>query len=623
MAPLRVARRIESGVAAGTLLLLVLLPVVEMLLRTIFRTGIFGQTDYMLHLVLVVGFVGGMITSRENRHLSMAGAHASRDPRVAQGFRITAASLSTVVCTALAWSALSLMVIGFARGQRVGLIPIRLFVVAMPVGYLVMAVRAALTVDSPAARRLVLAGGLAVGTVLGLSSIVNMLFTAMDAPPLFLDSVLDFWFAVVPPIALPVIILLVVSAFLGTPLFVVLAGVAYFLFIRTDGFLEVIPNEGYTVLTNSNIAAIPLFTLTGYVLSESKAGERLVHLFRALFGWVPGGMVVAAVLASVFFTSFTGASGVTILALGGLLYYVLHTRGGLSEPFTVGVLTAGSNIGLLFPPSLAIIIYGTIAQVNIFHLFLGGLLPGAVLIIALGIIGVVVSIRRGIPSVPFNLGEAVAAVKESVWEILLPVVIVTAFFTGLTTLVETAALAVVYALIVEVLIKREIALRDVPRVALKCITIVGGVLVILAAARGLSFFIIDARVPIVLRDWVQARVESPLVFLLLLNLALLVTGCIMDIFSATLIVAPLVIPLGALFGIDPVHLGVVFIANLGLGFVTPPVGIDLFLASYRFNKPLTEVYRYVLPFFAVQLSVVLVITYVPFLATWLPRLIGG
>jgi tripartite ATP-independent transporter DctM subunit len=408
---------------------------------------------------------------------------------------------------------------------------------------------------------------------------------------------------------------------LGTPLFIVLSGAALLLFARVGGALEVIPNEAYNVLTDGTIPAIPLFTFTGYILSESKAGERLVNLFRSWFGWLPGGLVVAAVLASAFFTSFTGASGVTILALGGLLYYVLHTRGQQSEAFTVGLLTSTSNVGLLFPPSLAIIIYGTIAQVNIFHMFLAGIVPGVLIALSFIVIGVVVSIRRGNKRTPFEPKQAMATLKSAMSEILLPVVIVVAFFSGLTTLVETAALAVAYVLVVEVAVRREISLRRLPEVALKCITIVGGVLIILGAARGLSFYIVDAQVPVLLRDWMRDHVTSRFVFLLLLNGALLLTGCLMDIFSAILIVAPLVVPLGELFGVAPVHLGAIFLANLGLGFITPPVGLDLFLSSYRFNEAMPRLYRYVLPFFAVELAVVLLITYVPFFARFLPGLV--
>jgi tripartite ATP-independent transporter DctM subunit len=285
------------------------------------------------------------------------------------------------------------------------------------------------------------------------------------------------------------------------------------------------------------------------------------------------------------------------------------------------MLTSASNIGLLFPPSLAIIIYGTIAQVNIFHMFLAGIVPGALIALSFIGIGVFVSIRRGNTRKPFEPKEAMTTLKSAMSEILLPVVIVVAFFSGLTTLVETAALAVAYVLVVEVLVRREISLKRLPEVALKCITIVGGVLIILGAARGLSFYIVDAQVPVLLRDWMRDHVTSRFVFLLILNGALLLTGCLMDIFSAILIVAPLVVPLGELFGVAPVHLGAIFLANLGLGFITPPVGLDLFLSSYRFNESMPKLYRYVLPFFLVELAVVLLITYVPFFARFLPGLV--
>ncbi len=606
----------ENALAIGSLALLVLLPVLEMVLRTFFRTGLLGQSGYIRHLVLAVAFVGAMITAREGRHLSMGGG----------GFTVISGSITrliaVMVTTAMGWSALSFTVVGFPWGERVGIIPIHLFIVLMPVAFFIIAVRMGHSAQGRTGIAVTAAGILA-GTFLGISPMVNMLFVIMDSPPLWLDAMLDVFFRVVPPLSGPMILVLVVSAFFGTPLFVVLSGTALFLFAGSDGFLEVVPNEGYTVLTNTNIAAIPLFTLTGYILSESRAGERLVDVFQSIVGWLPGGTVIAAVVASVFFTSFTGASGVTILALGGLLYYILHTRGQYSEGFTIGMLTTSSNIGLLFPPSLAIIIYGTIAQINIFHLFLGGIIPGVFLIVSLSAIGVIVSVRNKIPSIPFDGTTALRAIRSASGELLLPVVIMGTYFSGLTNLVETAALSVVYVTILESFIRQDVALTHLPKVALQSIVIVGGVLIILAAARGLAFYIIDARIPIALRDWVSLHIQSPLLFLLLLNIALLITGSLMDIFSATLIVAPLVIPLGAYFGIDPVHLGVIFIANLGLGFVTPPVGIDLFLASYRFEKPLSRVYRHVLPLFMVQLTILLGITYIPFLSTFLPRIMTG
>ncbi len=620
--PRRILHGIENTIAVGSLLLLCFFPILEIVLRLVFHTGVLGQSGYLVHFVLVVGYFGGMITARNRRHLSMAGGYAESNRRSAYIFRVIVGFTATTVGIALAWSALSLMLIGFSPERFVGLVPIRVFIVAMPIGYAVMALRFAGRPGGAASWIVGIAGVLA-GTFLGGSSIANAGFILLTEPPLFLDQFLMAWETVVPAIAVGGSIFLVFSAFIGTPLFVVLAGISYLLLGGAGGALEVIPNEGYTMLTSNTIAAIPLFTFAGYILSESNAANRLVRLFQAFLGWLPGGLVMAAVLASAFFTSFTGASGVTILALGGLLYYVLSKSGNLGESFSVGILTGSSNVGLLFPPSLAIIIYGTTAGVNIFHLFMAGILPGALLVLVLGGVGIFVAVRGGHARTPFHADEAKLALKDAIWEVLLPVIVVVVFFAGIANLVETAAVAVLYALIVEILIKRELKLQKLLSVALKCVSIVGGVLVILAAARGLSFYIIDAQVPMALRSWVEQNITSPYVFLILLNLVLLVTGCFMDIFSAILIVAPLVIPLGELFGIHSLHLGIIFLANLGLGFITPPVGLDLFLSSYRFEKPLPVIYRNVLPFFAVELAMVLIITYVPFLTRLLPGLVGG
>ncbi|MFP4012075.1 MAG: TRAP transporter large permease subunit [Spirochaetaceae bacterium] len=615
-------RAIEDAVAVAALFLLSAFPLLEILLRTVFRTGILGQSAYLVHFVLILAFVGGMITAREGRHLSISGGYGTQWIRMRNALDDLTSFISVTVATALGWSAVSLLVLGFTAAQTVGVVPARLFVGVMPVGFFVIALRFTRRGLTRTTRILVGGAGLLAGTYVGIAAAANMIYMLAVDIPAWVDRIVDGWYTVMPRIAVPGAVVVAGSALFGTPLFIVLGGTALFLFAEVGGSIEVIPNEAYNVLTDGTIPAIPLFTFTGYILSESKAGERLVTLFRAWFGWLPGGMVVAAVLVSAFFTSFTGASGVTILALGGLLYYVLHTRGRQSEPFTVGLLTSASNIGILFPPSLAIILYGTIAQVNIFHMFLAGIVPGVLMALAFIAIGVIVSVRRGVKPTAFDPREAGSSLLSALSEILLPVVIVTAFFTGLTTLVETAALAVAYVLIVEAVIRREIPVRRLPEVALKCIVITGGVLMILGAARGLSFYIVDAQVPIVLRDWMRDHVTSRFVFLLILNGALLATGCLMDIFSAIMIVAPLVVPLGELFGVAPVHLGAIFLANLGLGFITPPVGIDLFLSSYRFDQRMPRLYRYVLPFFLVELAVVLLITYVPFFARFLPGIVS-
>jgi C4-dicarboxylate transporter DctM subunit len=340
----------------------------------------------------------------------------------------------------------------------------------------------------------------------------------------------------------------------------------------------------------------------------------MVRFFQAVFGWFPGGMTVMAVVVCAFFTTFTGASGVTILALGGLLAVILE-KAGYPKRFTIGLLTASGSVGLLFPPSLPVIIYGVTAQTSIKDMFIGGLVPGTFMVVSVMVIGIVYSWKRGMPRHPLRIGEAVKAFGDSFWELLLPLLVFGLYFGGIASLQESAAAALLYVWIVETFIKRDMRVRDLPRIFLKAVPIIGGVLIILALANGLSYYVIDAQIPQRLSDWVAATISSKYVFLLLLNLALLVVGCLMDIYSAILVVVPLIIPLGNLFGIHPVHLGIIFLANLELGYLTPPVGLNLYLASYCFNEPIVRVYRDVAIFLLLGLAAVLLITYVPLLTT--------
>jgi tripartite ATP-independent transporter DctM subunit len=375
----------------------------------------------------------------------------------------------------------------------------------------------------------------------------------------------------------------------------------------------------YAALTRSSIIAIPLFTVTGFLLSESKAGERLVKTFRSLFGWLPGGLIIVTVIICAFFTSFTGASGVTILALGGILYSILSEHAQYPDKFSIGLLTSVGSIGLLFPPSLPIILVGATSQTNIIHMFAGGILPGIILVAAVIIFGIIASIRIRIPREPFVLKKSLLSLKDSAFEIILPLFLIAGYFSGLFSLVEIGAIAVVYVFIVEVLVHREIKISSLPQVLLKALPIIGGVLSILALSQALSYYIVDTQVPENFARLMRATVRSKYVFLLLLNLSLLVVGCLMDIFSAILIVLPLVLPLGQAYGIDPVHLGIIFITNLEVGFLTPPIGLNLFLATYRFKKPFVQICRYVFPFLLIQLVVVILVTYVPWLSTFLTR----
>jgi tripartite ATP-independent transporter DctM subunit len=365
------------------------------------------------------------------------------------------------------------------------------------------------------------------------------------------------------------------------------------------------------------ILAIPLFTLTGYLLAEGRSSKRLLRLFRALFAWLPGGLVIATTLVCAFFSTFTGASGVTILALGGLLLPVLM-EDGLPERFAIGLITSTGSIGLLFPPSLAVILYGVIAHVPIGDLYAAALLPGLLMVGIVALYGLTQGLRSKAPRPPFRTAEILGAVWEAKWEILLPVIAVASIFSGFMSLIEAAALTVVYALATLTLIHRDISVRALPGIIVRSTTIIGGVFAILGVAMGLTNYLVDAMVPMHAAEFVRQFVHSPIVFLLLLNLFLLAVGCLMDIYSAIIVVVPLIQPISQQYGINPLHLGVIFRVNLELGYLHPPVGMNLLLASLRFDKPVMTVFRGTLPFFAALAGLVLLVTYLPGLAVRTP-----
>lgn len=609
----------EDRLAFLGIFLLGLIHVMEVIARKFFHTGIANSTDYSHHMVLLLTFIGGMITSREGQHLSLALTLKIEEPLKSR-LHTAVMTVSAMMTTAFCWSSLSFVLTGFDPRQKVGVFPIRLVAMIMVVGYAIMALRFVTATPKEIWHRVTAGIGILLGTIIALDPIGQALTVLLGNAPGFIEPLVQWSHSLNALIALPIIILLILLTIFGAPIFVVLGGIAFMLFARLAEPLEVIPNQAYAMLISHSIPAIPLFTAAGFVLSESKAGERLVRFFKAFFGWFPGGLAIMAVLVCSFFTTFTGASGVTILALGALLSYAL-LNGNYGKRFTTGLLTASGSIGLLFPPSLPIIIYGVIAQINIKEMFLGGIIPGFFLVLSMVIFSVIYATKKKIPRESFKIKEAVASTGNAIWEILLPVVIVAAYFGGLTTLVESAAIALLYALFVEVIIHRDLKIKDLPAVIAKGIPIIGGVMIILSLANGLSYFIIDAEIPMKLTTWVQANISSKYVFLLLLNVALLITGCFLDIFSAIMVVVPLIIPLGNLFGIHPVHLGIIFLANLELGYLTPPVGLNLYLAAYRFNEPLGKIYRDVFPFLLLQLVTVLLITYIPLLSTGLLKLI--
>ncbi|MBI4168531.1 MAG: TRAP transporter large permease subunit [Acidobacteria bacterium] len=435
------------------------------------------------------------------------------------------------------------------------------------------------------------------------------------------------WIVLRPPVprgslVVPAFISLLAATALGAPVFTALGGAALILFWAADVPIASIPVETYRLVVSPMLPTIPLFTLAGYFFAEGGASRRLVRVFHALAGWVRGGPAIVTALVCAFFTSFTGASGVTILALGGLLMPVLLAE-RYSERNSLGLLTAAGSLGLLFPPSLPVILYGIVSHTPIDRMFLGGFLPGILMVGLTAWWGRRQGAKSRVPSTRFDPREARRALWEAKWELLLPVVVLVGLFGGFATLVEAAALTALYAFIVETCVYRDLKIKkDVLRVMTECGILVGGVLLILGVALGFTNYLVDAEVPARAVSWVKGAIDSPLVFLLLLNVFLLIVGCLMDIFSAIVVVVPLIAPIGEAFGINPIHLGIIFLANMELGYLTPPVGMNLFLASYRFGKPLPEVYRSVIPMLLVLLAGVFIITYVPALTTALPRWLG-
>jgi tripartite ATP-independent transporter DctM subunit len=419
---------------------------------------------------------------------------------------------------------------------------------------------------------------------------------------------------------IPTSVVLLLLALLGAPLFAVIATSALLGFQSEEIDLSVVAIEIYRVAEMPALVAIPLFTFAGYVLGESRVPERLVRLTQALLGWLRGGLAIVSLATCALFTAFTGASGVTIVALGALLYPAL-LRAEYPERFSLGLVTTSGSLGLLFAPALPLILYGVVAQqlnldqpVRIDDVFAAGLVPGLLMVAALSAWSVWQ--RRGVPEsrVRFSWRRAWEAVRESLWEIPLPFVVLGGIYSGAFALSEAASVTAIYVLVVEVGIRREIPLARLPAVMRESMVLVGAILVILGVSLATTNYLIDTEVPVRLFEAVRSQIDSPLTFLILLNVFLLLLGMMLDIFSAIVIVVPIILPIAVGYGIHPVHLGIIFLANMQLGYITPPVGMNLFIASYRFERPVIDVYRATVPFFLILLATVLVITYWPALS---------
>ncbi len=399
-------------------------------------------------------------------------------------------------------------------------------------------------------------------------------------------------------------------AFIGAPLFTVLGGLAILFFLLSGVDVSAVIIEMARIAVSPVLITIPLFTFAGYLMAESGTPRRMINLVNSLIGWMRGGIAIVAIIASTFFTAFTGATGVTIIALGGLLHMMLM-NGKYSEKTSLGIVTSAGTMGILFPPSIAIILYGLIAKVSIAKLFIAGILPGIILTLIISLIAFFYS-PKIMDGKRLSIKDIVKAIKDAIWEIPLPFLVLWGIYSGKFTAAEAAVITAAYAFIVEIFVYRDINLKkDLPRIIRSSIVLTGGIFIILGAALGFTNYLIDQQVPMKIFEWIKSNIGSKFVFLIMLNIFLLIVGCLMDIFSAIIVVVPLIAPVAQNFGIDPVHLGIIFLVNLGIGYLTPPVGLNLFIASYMFRKPVINLYIAVLPFLFVLILGLIIITYFP------------
>ena len=611
----------EHGLSVLTLALLTLLPIAEIVLRR-FDSGIPGGTPFVQHLTLVVALLGGALAARDDRLLALATGSLLPAGPLAIGAKSIAGFVGAAVAGLLARSGIDMVRLEREAGRNITEgVPVWAFEVLLPLGFAVIAWRIVRTSH----RAHVVAGVAALaGAVFGGWLGAGLPFNWADPFSPVIEAASQASLPGGPGSYTWWLLALFVGAVAGAPIFALLGGSAAIMFLSEGVPGSAILIQTYQLSTKPTLASIPLFTLVGVLLAEGGAPHRLLRVFRALFGWFPGGTAVVCAMLCAFFTVFTGGSGVTILALGGLLFPAL-VKDGYGEKFSLGLLTASGSLGLLLPPALPLILYGIVAQSPIEDLFIGGIVPGLLLIGMTAAWGIRAAITNNVHRPPFAMSEAGAALWAAKWEMLLPVVIVGALFSGFATTVEAAAIGALYAFFTQVFVHRDLVIgKDISRIAAECASTVGGVLLILGVAVGLTSWMIDADVPGRLLELTQQYIHSQWTFLLALNGFLLVVGMLMDIFSATFVVAPLLVPLGLAYDVHPVHLGIIFIANLELGYLTPPVGLNLFLSSYRFRKPLMEVAAASFPMLLVLAFGVLVITYVPWLTTgllgWMGRL---
>ena len=580
--------RSEDAISVAVLAVLTAIPLADLVGREAFGQSLSGGTTAVQYLTLWITFLGAALAARSGRLLALATV-ALLPPSAQAVVKVAVGFVTVAVVGAFALASVELIGVDFEYGSTaVWGIPVWCVSLVMPV---TLAAIAARTIAQASARTL---PRVLVALALALVAIASLVPEAGRGAMLW-----------------PAAIAILAATALGLPIFAALAGAALILGWVDGTPLSSVPGEAFRLSTSPLLPAIPLFTLGGYILSAGGSSRRLLRLINALVGWVPGGLAIVIVLLLAFFTPLTGASGVTIVAMGGLLLPML-VRAGYPERASVGLITVAGSIGIFLPPSLPVILYAFYANVPLEKLFVAGALPGLLLIVAVAGWGAMRGIAGGARRTAFAWPEVRAAFWDARFEVAMPVLLLGAMLAGYATLVETAALMVVYTLGVECLVYRDLDLRrDLPQVAVQSATLVGGFMIILGVAMALTNWLTLGQVPMKVLAWVQSYIEAPWALLLALNLFLIAVGALMDIYSAIIVIVPLLVPLIAAYGLDPVHVGVIFLANMQLGYLMPPMGENLFLAAYRFDATLPSIYRAVLPYVAIMLAVVLLITFWP------------
>jgi tripartite ATP-independent transporter DctM subunit len=591
-----------SILAIIALLAMITIPLLEAIGRPFAGVGIPGAAAWTQHLTLWIGLVGAVLATTSGRHIAISATtlfKIKRGKTLISGF---VAFGAICVLFSLIIASFNLVYFQYESPERIGgWFPVWLAQAAMPAAFLSMAV---LSIRRGAA---------------AWKHRILLVFVAIIVVVAFVFLPADYRYL----LTFPGLTLLVLLAFFGLPLYVVLGGAGLLLFYTADIPIAAQLAESYRIITQPVLPSIPLFALSGTIFAAGGAPRRLVRVVKAWTSWMPGGVAISTVCGCALFTAVTGASGVTILALGGMLLPVLIAANH-KKHFSIGLLTASGSVGLLFPPSLPVILYGIYGHVAIDRLFLASFIPGLLLILMLTAISVYAGQTNKVSRDPFDLREALLATWEAKGDLFLPVMVVGGLFGGILTLVETAALAALWAILLETVFHREISFRSVlTKSMVEAAILVGALLIVLGLASGLVSYLVDEQIPARATELVRNAIQSKWVFLLLLNGLLLLVGAFMDIFSAIVVVVPLIAPIGAAFGIDPVQLGVIFLANLELGYLTPPVGMNLFFSSLRFKQPLNEIWKTVIPFLFVIAIWVLLITYVPYITVSMANLLGN